>query len=240
MQTFEEMIIKNWSNRFQCSVNTIKQNGTSLIPDEKYADQNMIILWHIGNHTFVLFDPSCSELLKGVVAQLPLNASLSGDTIQKVSGINSITSLDLGLIYYLPPSDLSNLTTPHTFSLRELSSSDEYHLSTLHRNCTAEEVDDGYVEIDHEIVFGCFRDNELVSAASGYRMAGFMDIGVLTHTNFRKLGLGKVVVGALCTWAISQNIISQYRCNIHNRGSLGVAKSLNFHHYFGSESLVVS
>jgi hypothetical protein len=239
MKTFEEMMIKNWAGHFQCSVSTLKQCGTTLIPDEKYAHQNMIVLWHIGEHTFARFDPSCSELLKGVMAQLPLTSALSGDAIQKVSGTNSIASHDIDLIHYLRPSDLSNLTAPHPFSVRELSPSDEGVLSTLHNNCTPEEVDDGFVEIDHEISFGCFRDDEMVSAASGYRMAGFMDIGVLTHTNFRKIGLGKVVVGALCAWAISQNIIAQYRCNIQNTGSLGVARSLNFHPYFRSEVLIM-
>jgi len=89
-------------------------------------------------------------------------------------------------------------------------------------------------------VFGCFYDNELVSAASGYRMVGFMNLAVLTHTRFRKLGLGKVVVGALCKGAVVHNIIAQYRCNTHNTGSLGVARSLNFRHYFSSESIVIT
>ena len=240
MKTFDEMIFNNWASRFQCSPSIIQQSGTTLIPEKRYADQNMIVLWHIGQHTFALFDPSYLELLNDLVSQLPLNTSLSGDEIQKGEVINSITSHDVGLIHYLPPSDLPTFTMPPTFDVRTLSLSDEKQLSELHDNCTPEEVDDGYVEIDHEIVFGCFHDNKLVSVASGYRMAGFMDIGVLTHPNFRKLGLGKVVVGTLCAWAISQNIIAQYRCNIENTNSRGVAKSLNFCHYFSSESLIIS
>lgn len=240
MQTFEEMIFNNWANHFQCSASNIQQSGTTLIPDKKYANQNMIVLWHIGKHTFALFDPSYIELLNNIMAQLALNTSLSGDNIQKGVGINSIRSHDIGSIHYLRPSELPGSTTPRTFDVRELSLSDEEQLSALHSNCTPAEVDDGYVEIDHEIVFGCFRGNQLVSAASGYRMAGFMDIGVLTDNNFRKLGLGKAVVGALCKWAISQNVIAQYRCNIYNVGSLGMARSLHFRHYFSSESLIVS
>ena len=216
MQDFEETIINNWADRFQCSASTMKQSGTALLPDEKYANQHMIILWHIGKHTFALFDPSDTELLKDIMVRLPTNTSLSGDSIQQVLGVNSMASHDIGLIHYLPPSDLPNLTTPHSFNVRELALSDQENLSALHSNCTPEEVDEGYVEIDHEIVFGCYHDHELVSAASGYRMTGFMDIGVLTHTGFRKLGLGKVVVGALCRWAITHNVIAQYRCDMHN------------------------
>ena len=240
MQDFEEIIINNWASRFQSSVSTIKQSGTTLLPDEKYANQNMIIFWHIGKHTFALFDPSYAELLKDIMVRLPINTSLSGDNIQQVLGVNLIASHDIGLIHYLPPFDLPNLATPHSFNVRELALSDQEPLSALHSNCTPEEVDDGYVEIDHEIVFGCFHENELVSAASGYRMAGFMDIGVLTHNKFRKLGLGKVVVGALCTWAIAHDVIAQYRCDIQNTGSLGVARALKFRHYFNSECMVLT
>ena len=42
MQDFEEIIINNWATRFQCSVSTIRQNGTTLLPDEKYANQNLV------------------------------------------------------------------------------------------------------------------------------------------------------------------------------------------------------
>jgi GNAT acetyltransferase len=240
MQDFEEIIINNWANHFRCSVSTIKQSGTTLLPDEKYAHQNMIILWHIGKHTFALFNPAYTELLKGMMVRLPIHTSLSGDHIQQVLGVNLIASHDIGLIHYLPPFDILNWATPHSFNVRELALSDQESLSALQSHCTPDEVDDGYVEIDHEIVFGCFHENELVSAASGYRMAGFLDIGVLTHNKFRRLGLGKAVVGALCTWAVAHDIIAQYRCDIQNTGSLGIARALKFRHYFNSEGMVLT
>jgi hypothetical protein len=240
MQDFEEIIINNWATRFQCSVSTIRKNGTTLVPDEKYASQNLVILWHIGKHSFALFDPSNTALLRDIIVRLPINTSLSGDHIQRVLGSNAISSHDIDLIHYLPPADLPDLATPHSFHVRELARSDQEYLSELRSNCTPEEVGNGYVDIEHEIVFGCFHANELVSAASGYRMAGFMNIAVLTHTKFRKLGLGKVVVGTLCKWAVVHNIIAQYRCNAQNTGSRGVARSLNFRQYFSSESIVIT
>lgn len=239
-QGFEEIIINNWATRFQCSVSTIRQNGTTLLPDEKYANQNLVILWHIGKHSFALFDPSNATLLKDIISRLPDNTSLSGDNIQQALGVNAISSHEINLIHYLPPSDLPALVTPHSFHVRELAAPDQAYLSALRNNCSPREVSNGYVDLDHEIAFGCFQDNELVSAASGYRMAGFMNIAVLTHSNFRKLGLGRLVVGTLCKWAVAHNIIAQYRCNIHNTGSLGVARSLNFRPYFRSENLVIS
>jgi hypothetical protein len=216
------------------------QPGTTLIADEKYAGQNMIVLWRIGEHTFALFDPSQRDLLTGITSHLPPDTSLSGDQVKQACGLDAIASHDLDFIHYLPPSDLPALTVPPPFRLRELTPADEGYLSALHRSCTPAEVDDGYVEIDHEIVFGCFHEHELVSAASGYRMAGFMDIGVLTHSHFRKSGLARIVVGALCAWSIANNIIPQYRCNHDNTGSLGVARSLHFQPYFRSEVIIIN
>lgn len=65
----------------------------------------------------------------------------------------------------------------------------------------------------------------------------FLDIGVLTHPEFRKKGLGRAVVGAVCDWSIQHDIIAQYRHNILNTGSQNVAKSLHFQTYFKSEGI---
>lgn len=80
----------------------------------------MIILWHIGKHTFALFDPSYAELLKDIMVRLPINTSLFGDNIQQVLEGNAIASHDMGLIHYLSPLDLPNLAMPHSFNVREL------------------------------------------------------------------------------------------------------------------------
>lgn len=240
MQIFRKTIDQNWSNHFQCSLDTLQQDGTTLLPEDKYSGKRMITLWHIGKHTFVIFDPLYTSDLKQILTNLPIDTSLSGDHLKQSWGANEIKSHDIGLIHYLYPADLPQFTPPATFSLRQLAAADQEHLLALHNSCTPEEVDDGYVEIDHEVIFGCFSGNQLVAAASGYRRTGFMDIGVLTHTGFRKRGLGKAVVGALCEWSSTQNIVAQYRCNTHNLGSHQLARSLNFQHYFKSESITLA
>lgn len=64
-----------------------------------------------------------------------------------------------------------------------------------------------------------------------------MDIGALTHSAFRRKGLGKAVVGALCAWAIENGYIAQYRYNVENTASARVAQSLNFKLYAEEETL---
>jgi len=141
------------------------------------------------------------------------------------------------LTYYLFPSDLPIYSPQHPFRVRQLTTADVDAMSSLHKANTPEDVDEAFVEVDHEVVFGCLLGKQLVAAASGYERAGFLDIGVLTHPDFRKKGLGKAVVGSLCKWAIDHGLIAQYRHDALNASSEGVAKSLNFQVYFKSETV---
>jgi GNAT superfamily N-acetyltransferase len=239
MQTFEETILDHWAAHFQCDPSTLRRSGTTLRPDEKYAGRKIIVLWHVGLHTIAVFDPSCSALLHRVFAGLSADACLAAGHIQNALPPGSLASQDVDLIHYLPTADLLAFPPPPSYRVRQLGLPDRQHMAALHDSCTPDEVDNAFIEVDHEIAFGCFRDETLVAAASGYRMFGFMDIGVLTHAHFRKLGLGKVVVAALCAWAVAHDVIAQYRCDARNTASLGVARSLNFQRCVHSENIVL-
>lgn len=236
-QTFESIIYQNWAGYFGCPVETAQQNGTSLLPERKYDGDKIIALWYIGKHTFVQMDPAYFSQLEKLVKELPTDTSLSGNHIETAWGRDAISSRDAGLTYYLFPQDLPSYLPAEPFSLRQLSAADADAMSALHAANTPEDVDEGYVEVTHQIAFGCFLDEQLVAAASGYERTGFLDIGVLTHPEFRKKGLGKAAVGALCDWGVQNNMIAQYRHNTLNIGSQSVAQSLNFQMYFKSEGI---
>ncbi len=235
--TFENIVYSNWTGHFGCPVETAQQSGTTLLPETKYAGDKVIALWHIGKHTFVQLDPACHSQLKKLIEDLPANTSLTGDLIQTKWGSEQILSRDIGLTYYLFPPDLPEYLPSQPFILRQLTEADADAMSALHAANTPEDVDEGFVEVTHQIAFGCFLNEQLVAAASGYERTGFLDIGVLTHPDFRKKGLGKAVVGGLCEWANQHNIIAQYRHDIANTGSQKVARGLNFQMYFKSEGI---
>ncbi len=234
---FEQTIYQNWANYFGCPAAAMFQTGATLVPVDRFSGDNVLALWHIGRHTFVEFDPALARQVESAVRALPANTGLTGNDLRSAWGDAAIKSQDVGLVHYLYPPDLPDFSPPAPFRLRQLTAADGAFLTALHQANTPEEVDDGFVEVSHLIAFGCLADNRLVAAASGYLRAGFMDIGVLTHPEFRRQGLGKGVVGAVCAWSTSQGIIAQYRCNAHNAGSHGVAKALNFRRYFTSESI---
>ncbi|HMN63221.1 MAG TPA: GNAT family N-acetyltransferase, partial [Anaerolinea sp.] len=210
---------------------------TSLLPDEKYRGEIVVALCYIGRHTFVQLDPAYLPHLVHALDVLPQDASLTGDDLRRIWGTAAIKSSEHGLFFYLYPPDLPNYLPAAPFTLRQLTPADQGAMEDLHAALTTAEVEEGAVEVSHEVAFGCFLNDQLVAASSGYRRTGFMDIGVLTHPRFRRRGLGKAVVGRLCEWIIHQGLIAQYRCDETNAGSRAVAEGLNFRLYFRSEDL---
>lgn len=235
--TFEQLIYKNWTGYFGCPLDVAQLHGTTLLPESKYEGDKVIALWYIGKHTFVQLDPTYYERLEQLVQKLPTDRSLTGEHIESAWGKDAIQMQDVGLTYYLLPQELPSYQPAAPFLIRPLNEADADAMSKLHAANTPEDVDEGFVEVTHQAVFGCFMGEQLVAAASGYERTGFLDIGVLTHPSFRKQGLGKAVVGALCEWAAQNEMIAQYRHNILNIGSQQVARSLNFRMYFKSEGI---
>lgn len=236
-ELFDEVIYKNWADHFGCSAAMIHQSGTTILPLERYGGEKVIVLWHIGRHTFVQSDPGYTTQLEDLIRQLPTATALQGDNIHLAWGEAAISTLDKGLVFYLYPADLPVYAPAAPFMVRRLTEADGGPMQSLHAASSPEDVDEGFVEVDHQIVFGCFNDDQLVAAASGYERAGFMDIGVLTHPGFRRRGLGQAAVGAICEWSPANGYIAQYRCNERNLGSRGIAEGLNFKQYFKSEAI---
>lgn len=235
-KTFEQTIYHKWTNSFGCSTETAYQTGTTIVPESKYEGKKVIVLEYIGRHTFTQIDPFYFQTLKQLIQSLPQGTSMNGIHIQTAWDEKNIQSHDHGLTYYLYSSDLPPHLPPESFNVRKLELGDTEHMAVLHQACTPEDVDEGYVEVSHQIAFGCFHQGELVAASSGYERTGFLDIGVLTHPNFRKKGLGRAVVGTLCAWAIEKHIIPQYRHDVLNSNSRHIAESLNFKPYFKTEA----
>ena len=123
------------------------------------------------------------------------------------------------------------------FTLNRLTSDDETALNALRQRCTEYEIEDAYVEIGHEIAWGCFKALQLAAVGSGYRRNGFMDYGVLTDPDFRGQGLARHVVCALTDDTHERGLIPQYRCNRINKASRRVAEAAGFTLYFTTESV---
>jgi predicted GNAT family acetyltransferase len=117
------------------------------------------------------------------------------------------------------------------YSVRSLTHDDTEAFLAFQSACSDEDRDEGEVSLDHKIIFGVLDDEQIVAVASTNEIWGFVNIEVLTHPDFRKQGLGKAVVSAVCEHYLQQKNderIVLYRHLTTNHGSNGIARGLNW------------
>ncbi len=113
---------------------------------------------------------------------------------------------------------------------RELTGDDAEAFAAFAAEAPPAELDEAYVELDHWLVFGTFVDDRLVCAASMYPWSGtrLADLGVITLPGFRGLGVGRATVRALSAAALARGYEPQYRCQLDNVASVGLARASGF------------
>jgi GNAT superfamily N-acetyltransferase len=234
---FDHAVYEKWAECFDVTVEALYRPGTELIAEEQFTGSGGVHIWHIGEHAFARMDPTCEPVVQRVLARLAAPAALTGDHLKAALAPAQIREIEDNLMLYLYPPDFRPVLAPPPFTIRKLSESDAAALDALKKGCAEQEVEEGEVSVEDEIGFGCFQDDRMVAIATGFRLTGFMDIGVLTHPDFRRKGLGKAVVSALCNGCIETDVIAQYRCMTTNTGSRNLARALNFHRYFTQQSI---
>ena len=234
---FDRRILSNWADYFGCSVADLRQPDTVLVPRERRAPGTGVHIWYIDEHAFVEVDHSLVDAIKPALQDLPAGAVLTPQDVQAALGPERVAELTTGLVCYLQTGELRRPEVDGAFEIRQLTPADAEHMETLHNASPAADVEEAFVEVDHLIACGAFAGDQLVAAASGYVSRGFLDLGVLTHPDFRQQGLGKAVTAELCCWAFDRNMIPQYRHEAGNAASRGVAEALGFTPYFKQESV---
>ncbi len=245
---FEKRIDQTWANYWQCSPEVFDNPGATLRLRHNSSNAPAVHLSTIRNHTFIEHDQVDSDHLRAIVDGLPCAEIITADAIAArwSAHENAQRQVELvthGLTFYLFPADLPTRHLPGGFALRRLTDGDQEQLRQLEETNSVEEVSEAYVAVDHEMACGVFQlggqgeTPHLVTAASAYERAGFVDPGVITHSDFRKRGFGSAAVHALCQWAIRQDRIMQYRCDRDNVASQGVARRLGFKPYVIQDSI---
>lgn len=117
--------------------------------------------------------------------------------------------------------------------VRRLSLDDRAAFERFIDDAPDQDVDEAFVELDHWLVFGCFVDERLVSAASMYPWdaSTLADTGVLTLPEFRGRGYGAATVRGLSARALQLGYEPQYRCQVDNVGSVSLARSAGLTHF---------
>ncbi len=234
---FELAVLQNWATRFNCTVDDFRLPGTVLMPEVEFAGSGAIHIWTIGARAFARMDPAVTSVVDQALGRRRETVALNKALMQAALGPESVLRSEESVLRYLYPPDFRRTEPPDPYVIRTLTIDDADALAAMKSTCTPGEVDMGEVSVDDEIGFGCFDGDRLAAVATGFRLTGFMDIGVLTDPAYRRQGLGKAVVSALCAWCINLPVIPQYRCLTTNVGSYAISQSLGFELTLGQQSI---
>jgi RimJ/RimL family protein N-acetyltransferase len=137
-------------------------------------------------------------------------------------------------LYYLSEDNQSRLLQRGDHKgVRELTEVDSKLFSDFEKRNSKQDIDDVEVDLENEAIFGFIHENSLECAGDYYLWSNsnIADIGVLTVPSWRGRGLASKVVESLCRHALAQGRIPQYRCQLDNTASIGVANRLGFQRY---------
>lgn len=237
LEDFNRQIDALWAAHFGCEPAAFDRDGTTLLPRPHLRGENLIHIVYIRKRALAELDPELESTLNEAMGSLAPNAVLSSELLHRSLGTDQIEEVDAGLIFHLRPGDLVHPELDWQFALHPLTGDDAQALNALRQRCTEYEIEDAYVEIEHEIAWGCYKGLQLAAVGSGYRRNGFMDFGVLTDPEFRGQGLARHVVCALVDDTNGRGLVPQYRCNRTNKASRRVAEAAGFTLYFTTESV---
>lgn len=229
-EAFTQRVLQKWAERYETTVDALQQPGLALLPEPDYAGSGGIHTWHIAQRAFIRFDPAYNAPVAALVATLTSPVSLRPGqlTAALLASELRVSRTDQGLLGYLYPPDFKPVPIPPGFTIRQLDPDDAQALADLKAACRPDEIEEAEVSVEDEIPFGCFAADRLAAVATGFTLTGFMDIGVITHPDFRQQRLGQAAVSTLCTWCLERDILPQYRCSEINAASHKLAQRLGF------------
>ena len=134
-------------------------------------------------------------------------------------------------LFHLPLTEQETLRAePWDEGTRELTEADADVFAEFTAAAPEDDLDEAFVELDHWLVMGTFREQELVSVSSMYPWGetAIADLGVITLPQRRGQGLGRATVRAISAAALARGYEPQYRCDLDNAASAALARSAGF------------
>jgi len=240
-EAFEDNLYDIWARYFECPSEIFRDSGLTIQPQDNLLGTGMVNLYRIGKQLIARCDDNVQNTLIDMMQNTILRKGLEHGMTEADIQSEVMSQFDKTLegehlewLFYLYPTDFKPYTSPD-FDLRQLSATDKGSLDDLKSACTPDDVDEGWVHVTDELVYGAFDGDKMVACASLFDWRGFGDPGVLVHPKYRQKGLGKAVVSPICAFVLEQGRVMDYRCDAKNLGSAGIAKSLGFTRYFEIE-----
>ena len=234
-ESFEDLVDLTWAGHFDCTSEQVRLPGTTLLVRERMRGSGEIHLTHLRARTFAELGPDLQVELVDALGRAGWTGNLSAEALRPLLPARRLGASHRGLIFHLDPQRLALRLPKAPTHLRALAEGDQPALHALCERCSPQEVDDAYVDLGHEVVYGCFEAKQLVAAGSGYRRNGFLDIGVITDPAHRGRRLAPAIAAAISRDGIQKGLIAQYRCDVQNASSIRVAERAGFTRLFTYE-----
>lgn len=196
--------------------------GLTVVSDPTLDDDRRVMITSVGGEaTIAALAPATAAkvLVRPVREESELRAALADAQV-------SMHPPD-ALFYFSLAAKADLLNETDEPNIRRLTEQDRDAFAAFASAAPAPDLDNAYVELDHWAVFGAFRGDEVVCAASMYPWGGspLADLGVLSLPSVRRQGLARLVVRACCRYAYRHNHEPQYRTQLDNVASLALAAS---------------
>ena len=210
---------------------TANTSGVSIVPDDERAGSRVASCYAIGEHLVIWCDPADADVVASFRAfrdvpslddWAPWGASVGAELLGR--GVNRVLTAPLaapdhGALVHMDrdkPDDVARIVA-------------------LTEACTEDEIDDAAIEIDDlDPYIWCTQVDDrdtltaFASALEFDQVAGWWDIGVLTHPDHRRQRLGATCVQALCATLLENDLRPLYRHEVGNDGSAALSSSLGF------------
>lgn len=161
--------------------------------------------------------------------------SMDAEGLKAWIGGHADLVLDVDNLFFANPDTFVEREPEPEVLVRRLTEADAEAFAEFDAACSPEDLDAGYVELDHDIVTGCFCEGSLMSKASAYAFFGssgaagrVWDIGYVTRPEGRGRGFGRACAGLLTKELLGLGKIPLIRSQDTRPGSIGIARSLGF------------
>jgi RimJ/RimL family protein N-acetyltransferase len=222
MTRFSETVEAFWRAPLSRGAVVVRADALTVVSDPTLADDRRVTIIDVGGAEIIAaLSPEIAArvLTPPIRNESQLRSALSAAQV-------SLHPAD-AVFYFRQGAKDDLLGEPDPANVRRLTRLDRDAFTTFVSAAPASDLDDAYVELDHWAVFGAFRDERLVCAASMYRWgeSALADLGVIALPGYRRQGLARSVVRAACRYAYAQGLEPQYRCQLDNTASRALAAS---------------